>query len=269
MFTLLAHYRNPAPRPTPRPTLALVWCAVLMGGCDESRVEGSGTALEETRNFEEVTRVSIHGEGQLILVQGRESSLRIRGDDNIVPLLRSEVSEGVLVLGPRDGVSVDAQTPIVYRLTLRSVEGVEASGAARAEIGPIESPRFSLRVSGASHAEAESIRAEGIQVESSGASDVTAELHAHTAGVMVSGSSRVSLRGSAEEQEVEVSGASNYEGSGLQTHRAVVRASGSSDTSLFADEDLRLEASGASSIHYGGGAQVHRSLSGAASVEAL
>jgi hypothetical protein len=272
MFTLLAHYRRPSTRAPfrHRSRLVLLTCVALLGACElrADQTEGSGTPHEETRAIEAATRVAVHGEGLLVLAQGSDTALRIRADDNIVPLLRSEVVGGVLTLGPEDGVNVDPVTPIVYRLTIPRIDAVETSGATRAEIGRVESPRFSLRTSGASHAEAESIDADRVVVESSGTSSIEATLESSVANIALSGSSRIALRGGVDEQEVEASGASDYRASALRSHRAEVRASGSSSAALFADESIRVDGSGASSVRYQGGGRLSRSLSGVASVEA-
>ncbi|MFK7998224.1 MAG: head GIN domain-containing protein [Polyangiales bacterium] len=273
MFTLLSNYR----RPTPIPKLpvsakpwCLVMCAVLMSACGSRHVDGSGTALEEVRPLTpEVTHVSVHGEGLLVVTQGSDTSLRIRADDNIVPLLRSEIVAGVLTLGPEDGVSPDSENALVYGLTLPRIESVETSGATRAQIGPVEGPHFELRTSGASQARAESITAERVAFVSTGASSIDSALEAAAANVSLSGSSRIELRGRTNEQEVEASGASEYRGRTLRSHRAEVRASGSSACELFADESIRVDGTGASNVRYQGGGQVSRSLSGAASVDVL
>lgn len=238
-----------------------------MVACGGRHVDGSGTSLEEVRPLGDVTHVTVHGEGLLILTQGSDAALRIRADDNIVPLLRSEVVAGVLTLGPEDGVNVDSETSVVYELTLPSIEVVETSGAVRAELGPVDSPRFALRTSGASQASVEAIEADRIVVESSGASSIDATLESSAANVTLSGSSRIELRGRVDEQEVEASGASVYRAGALQSHRAEVRASGSSAAVLFADETIRVEGTGASSVRYQGGGRLSRSLSGAASVD--
>lgn len=268
MFTLLSHYAKPPARPPRRANLVLIPCVVLLCACGLDQVDGSGTPLEEERSIGDARAVAVHGEGLLRLVQGSETSLRIEGDDNIVRLLRSETADGVLTLGPADGVNVDPETPIVYHLSLPHIESVETSGATRAEVGAVESERFSLRTSGASHAEAESIAADRIVVESSGASSIEASLESSAARVVLSGSSHIDLRGRTGEQEIDASGASEYRGSALRSHRSEVRASGSSSAAVFADESLVVEGSGASSVHYAGGARLTRSLSGAASVDA-
>lgn len=240
----------------------------MLTACDHNeRVMGSGTAREEVREFSDVTRVSVHGEGLLVLAQGNDPSLVISADDNIVSLLRSDVARGVLVLGPEDGVEVDSDAPIVYTLTLPRIEGVETSGATVAEVGPFTSTRVSLRTSGASRAQFESVEAERVDAESSGASSLDATVESSVAHVVISGSSSVSLRGQADEQELSASGASEYRASGLRSRRVHVRASGSSSAEVFAGESIHVEGSGASNVHYQGGGQLSRSLSGAASVD--
>jgi hypothetical protein len=68
--------------------------------------------------------------------------------------------------------------------------------------------------------------------------------------------------------QLELSGASEFEGFSLETENAFLNLSGASDCELFVNEILDIEASGASKIRYKGNpAKLITNLSGASSVE--
>ena len=69
----------------------------VSGACGETptsssdRVVGSGTAATESRSVSDFRGVSVSGVGQVILENTGTESLTITAEDNIMPLLESEV----------------------------------------------------------------------------------------------------------------------------------------------------------------------------------
>ena len=61
--------------------------------------------------------------------QTGEESLVIEAEDNILPLLTSEVSGRRLTLGTKPNTSISATRPIVYRLTVKDLAGIGVSGS--------------------------------------------------------------------------------------------------------------------------------------------
>jgi hypothetical protein len=138
-------------------------------------------------------------------------SLEITAEDNILPLLGSEVRGGRLFLGPLPGASVSTTLPIEYRLTVRTLDDIEVSGASAV---------------------------------------VVPDLDGEHLRVVISGASAVTLAGRADVQEVAVSGASSYAAPDLRSRIATIDVSGASVAAVRASELLEGSVGGSSVLEY-------------------
>ena len=201
--------------------LTMAAVALALSGC--SVVSGSGQAATETRQVSGFTGIDLSGIGEVIIEQGRTESLTIEADDNVLPVLTSEVEDSVLRLDRKPGTTVRTRNLIRYRVTLKDLTSLELSGSGSAS--------------------AESLRVNGLRVD-------------------ISGSGTVSLAGSADEQRIKVSGSGRYDAAGLSSRSAEVDISGSGKATVAVAEQLRVDISGSGTVTYSGDPQIDQSVSG-------
>lgn len=139
----------------------------------------------------------------------------------------SEVRNGILILGPETGFSLNPTQGVIYRITARSLDWIELSG--------------SVAVT------AEAIDTELLEIIMSGACAVTSE-------------------GSASSQNIATSGSSNYKGENLESRIVNISVSGSSYILVRVDELLQGQASGSAVVEYIGNPTVNVTVSGTAIV---
>jgi hypothetical protein len=192
-----------------------------------TRVVGSGHVASEARSVRDFDEVTLSGSGTLSIAQTGEESLTIQADDNILPLLTSEVSGHRLTLGTRPNTSISTRSPIVYRLTVKNLSALFVSGSGDATATGISTPAMSVRVSG---------------------------------------SGDVVLAGTTERLEVSISGSGVYHGADFASRAATVSVSGSGDVRVNASERLEVRVSGSGNVEYSGNPAVTQRVSGSGSV---
>jgi hypothetical protein len=96
------------------------------------------------------------------------------------------------------------------------------------------------------------IKANELDINMSGASDFDGDIQVNSLMVDLSGASDMTVKGSATSLKIEVSGASEFKGYDLQTDNCSARASGASDIRVTVNKELNAQASGASGVHYKG-----------------
>ena len=208
----------------------VVALGVSLGACNGSSITGtpgSGNLATESRPVSGFTGVSVGGAGHLIVEQTGVESLEITAEDNLLPLIRSEVVNGTLVLGFTPGTNVQSSHQVLYRLTVRDLVGLEASGASRVEIPNLTTSHLGTVLSGAS------------------------EL---TAGGVAGNHARV------------LSGASRCEAPDLQSRVVTATLSGASYALVRVSDTLTTVASGGSSLEYYGSPITVVDLSGGSTV---
>jgi hypothetical protein len=193
--------------------LLLMILISLVSGCHRihSGIAGSGKLQKQKRDVGSFNSISTEGAFDLEIVCQKPQSLEIEGDDNVLPLVSTEVSNNVLHIKNLRGYSVSE--PITLRISVPDLEGISASGAGKIEISGIKNEKFVIDASGAP-----TIKATGetkvLNVDASGAGKIdTHKLRAGRVVVESKGVSKVEVY-AAEQLDVTVSGPSSviYEG---------------------------------------------------------
>lgn len=218
-----------------------------------SRVRGSGNVITENRAVSGFTRVAVSGIGELTLTQGTEESLVIETDDNIMPLITSEVRNGTLYIGFSSSgpVNIDPTGEIKYTLTMKEIEGLEVSGAADMRVDSLKTGDLKLESSGAGSVQIANLIADRLDVGISGAGDIEIE------------------EGTVPVQEVSLSGAGSYDSSGVESQEMNIDISGAGNASVWVTGKLDIEMSGAGNLKYYGTPDLVSDISGAGHIESL
>ncbi len=204
---------------------------------------GSGHVISESRDVGDFTEVVLSGVGQLHIAQTGSESLTIEAEDNIMPLLTSEVRGQWLVLGTEPGVHFSPKRPIHYTLTVKDLSEIRISGAGNVDVPALGTSSLRLDLSGAGNLTVTGLAADSLDVSLSGAGSAT-------------------CAGEVRSQDVRISGAGSYRGDDLAsvTARAVISGTGSAH--LRVSEQLDARVSGVGSIVYSGTPAVRKSVSG-------
>jgi predicted ester cyclase len=228
----LAALAQAPPQPTPTPTPA----APPTAEAGEAR---------EVHDFQEV---ALEGVGTLLIQQGDTESLSIEAEPKVLSRITTEVRRGKLTISPSR--SFRTQEPIVYHLSVKSLTGLELSGAGAAQAGALTADQLRLRLNGTGSLSIDRLTANAIDV-----------------GVSQTG--RVQLAGAVDQQTVALSGSSQYFASDLESRVASVTADGTSQATVRVSESLQANAGGVSRIAYIGNPEVRGGASGAASITQL
>jgi hypothetical protein len=176
---------------------------VVLAGCNWTGVPGSGNAKTEVRNVPAFRAVEVTGAIDAEIAVGPESHVEITGDDNIVPLITSDVSGDRLDIGTRK--SVRPRVHLIARITMPQLTGLVLTGSGDITAHGVQSDHLSATLSGSG-----TIRADGTaheaQVELTGSGKVALDqLAAERASVSVTGSGDVAVAAS-RELDVEITG---------------------------------------------------------------
>jgi hypothetical protein len=186
-------------------------------------VTGSGTLRTESRDVARFSTIELTGSGDVIIEQNGTESLSIEAEDNLLPNLTSDVSNGTLQLGTTEGVDLHHTQPVTYRVTVADLAG--------------------LRLSGSGSLTAVGITTPAISIDISGSGDVT-------------------MDGMADNQTVTISGSGDYSARDLLSRNASAEISGSGNVTVNTLDVLNAKISGSGDATYAGNPQVSQHISG-------
>jgi len=110
-------------------------------------LKGSGNRQVQKREIDPFTSIAAEGAFHIDVTSQKPVSLEVEGDDNILPLITTEVSGGVLRIRNNRGYSTNE--PIEVRITVPDLEGVSVSGAGDVSISGLKNDKFEIRSNGA------------------------------------------------------------------------------------------------------------------------
>jgi hypothetical protein len=186
----------------------------FVAGCHyrmHDEVVGSGVRQTQKRDVPSFSSISTEGAFEIEVVCQKAQSVEVEGDDNILPLISTEVSNNILHI--RNLGSYSTHDSMTVKITIPNLDGLSVSGAGKIEISGLKNDKFELDASGAP-----TIKVSGeskvVDISASGAGKIDAHrLRASKAIVDTKGVSRVEVNAT-EELNVTVSGPSHviYEG---------------------------------------------------------
>ena len=221
--------------------------AALATGCDLAGVRGSGDVVTESRGVNGFDEIVIKGSGRATIEVTGEESLTIEAEENLLPLLTSEVEDGVLELAATEAISPTHD--IIYTITVSSLEGVTVQGSGTVTASDIEAEAFELIVSGSGEASLNGLTSDQLWIR-------------------ISGSGDGEVSGSTNHLVLDVRGSGDYLGEEMVATTADVDVSGSGNATVNVTDHLEAVVSGSGSIIYHGEpASVDSSISGSGEVE--
>jgi hypothetical protein len=152
---------------------------------------GSGVTRSETREVGAFSRIHVEGSGSLdidVKPGNRGGTVEISGDDNLLPVYRTEVVAGVLEVSHLGSISPSSRLRI--RVAMPALDGIHVEGANRVDLSIDSAKPLELHLEGAGR-----VRASGkvgpLTIHSEGAGAVDAsELVAPEVDVTIEGAGK-------------------------------------------------------------------------------
>jgi hypothetical protein len=189
-----------------------VLVAGLLGSsaCMAGGTTGSGRVRSESRNVAGFDSIELRGEGRLTIRQTGVESLTIATDNNVLPLVHSDVGGGVLSLGP-ESTGMVRVTQLSYTLTVKTLKGISVHGDASVSVAGIHTPSLA---------------------------------------VTMDGDSSLQVAGQAQSQDVTINGSGRYDASGLVNRTANVSINGAGNAVVNVSDRLGTSVNPAAGVQY-------------------
>jgi hypothetical protein len=182
----------------------------LLGGCHIG-VHGSGVRKTEKRDLPSFTAIETTGAFEVQVTCRKPASFEIEGDDNLLPLIQTEVRNGVLRVNSTQRYSTS--TPISLRITVPDLASVSNTGAGKFTVSDLKNDNFEVHSTGAGMVTVDG-QSNNVKISSTGAGKIdTHDLRASKVEVTVTGAASVDVYAS-EQLDVNVSGAGRVTYSG-------------------------------------------------------
>jgi Putative auto-transporter adhesin, head GIN domain len=183
----------------------------VLGGCHLGGVHGSGVRKTEKRDLPSFNAIETTGAFEVQVICQKPASFEIEGDDNLLPLIQTEVRNGVLRVSSTKRYS--ARSPISLRITVPDLASVSSTGAGKFTVSDLKNESFEIHSTGAAVVSVDG-QSNNVKISSTGAGKIDShDLRAAKVEVTVTGAASVDVYAS-DQLDVTVSGAGrvNYSG---------------------------------------------------------
>jgi len=199
-------------------------------------IKGSGTVVIENRDLKNFNQIQILGPGEVFIEQGESEGLKIEAENNVLSIIKSNVSNGILELGIKEGVSYWVKT-LKYYISVKDLNSITLNGSSRLEIEKLKGDKLSLVINGSGNGK-------------------VADLTVNDLNLVINGSGRVKIQGETEKQNISIRGSGRYDGEELKSKDCKVDISGSGRVNVFVSNELKGQVVGSGRVWHTGDPKV-------------
>jgi Putative auto-transporter adhesin, head GIN domain len=203
------------------------------GSWDREIVHGSGNVITEQRQVSGFTEVELTIGGELVIEQDGTEAMSVEAEDNIAPLITSEVRGNRLTIGNRDGSIISSTRPVRIHISVKDLSYIGNTGAGNVSMNGVKGASLQTY-----NTDSGSITVVGI---------ATAVYTSRS-----SGSGGTTASGVAGRLDVEGTGSGSFEGAALESDDAKVVLTGGGDATVRVSRTLDASVTGRGSVRYMG-----------------
>jgi hypothetical protein len=215
---------------------------IQFGDVGGERIVGSGNIITENRPAGSFDRVSLEIDANLEIQQGAAESLTVSADDNVLPVLITEVSGGELVIRIKPFTSVRPSKSIDIKLTVRDLEEVSFSSSGKVLVHPLRTNELLIHLSSSGNIEFEEIQTDKLTADLSSSGDIL-------------------VKGTARQLDLDMSSSGSFLADELQVQEAEANLSSSGDATLWVVDNLDVNLSSSGNVSYYGSPRLDQNTS--------
>lgn len=222
-------------------------CSLSLTSCQ--KIINIGPEVTEERDLKDFTDVETKGSFNVLITQGNEYSVVLKGGKNILGVIETTVKSKQLLIKVKSGRSIPSSAEITVYITMPEVHDLEVSGSGDIELeNDLITTDINLKVSGSGNIRVPYLEATNLDAK-------------------ISGSGRIEVEGGKVHREnLNIKGSGDIDAYDLMANKAKVKITGSGNVYVYVVEHLDVEITGSGDVHYRGDPTVETRVSGSGRV---
>ena len=210
--------------------IALVFLILLMINCSKNQVVvGSKNIITQEKQLSAYDRIEVLGSYDVIFTDGEVGKIKIKAPDNILPLIQTEVSDGLLRIDTGKNRYTVKEPIIIYV--------------------PVDSRLKQVVIKGSADIYSEkNLETKALEVDVYGSGDVRLQVDASSLALKIDGSGDIRVGGKAKDLSINISGSGDVDTSKLTAEKAAISISGAGDVSAYVTEDVDVSITGSGDV---------------------
>ena len=197
------------------------------------KVRGNGNVTTETRKTSDYESVSSAGNFDVKLVAGAEGKITLRGEENLMQYIITEVKKGKLTIKVKKNVNLRMTKKFVVTVPYRDINAVALAGS-----GDVSNTG--------------TIKSDNMKIALAGSGDINLRIDAGKIKTSIAGSGNIKLNGNSAALTCSIAGSGDISAYGLNTKSIVVSVAGSGNVKTTVSESIKVRVAGSGSVYYKG-----------------
>ena len=210
--------------------IALVFLALLLINCSKGQVVvGSSNIISQEKQLSAYDRIEVLGSYDVIFTDGEVGKIKIKAPDNILPLIQTEVSDGLLRIDTGKN-RYKVKEPIIIYV-------------------PVDSRLKQVVIKGSADIYTEkNLETKALNVGIYGSGDARLVVDVSSLALEVVGAGDIRVSGRTKDLSIDISGSGDVDTSKLTAEKAAISISGAGDVSAYVTEDVDISIAGSGDV---------------------
>ncbi len=210
--------------------IALVFLALLLINCSKGQVVvGSSNIISQEKQLSAYDRIEVLGSYDVIFTDGEVGKIKIKAPDNILPLIQTEVSDGLLKIGAEKN-RYKVKEPIIIYV-------------------PVDSRLKQVVIKGSADIYTKkNLETKALEVDVYGSGDVRLQVDASSLALKIDGSGDIRVGGKTDNLSININGSGDVEVPNLKAEKAIININGSGDVSAYVTENVDIYIAGSGDV---------------------
>lgn len=226
--------------------------ALLFSSCQLfgfKHIEGNGILATQTRNAQRANKIKMAGSFDVEIIQAPSVSVKIEGDENILPYVIAEDRDGFLVIKTKDHINYSASHDIKVYITTPNLEELILAG------------------SGNITGKSKFTGSDKLVLKIAGSGDIKLDVNTPNVHSEIAGSGSIALMGETKDESIKIAGVGDYDAAGLKAENAKINIAGNGDVKVFAASELEVNIAGSGTVFYKGNPSLKQHIAGSGEVK--
>lgn len=213
------------------------------------KIKGNGDIKTETRSVSDYDKIGVSGSFDVKLFKGKEGSITVKADENLMEHIIVEVKKGALKIKPKKGYNIRPSQTIKITIPFENINVISLAGS-----GDVYS--------------SDVIDSSDLKLSIAGSGDFDLNVSTKSLQSSIAGSGDINLRGDSGEFNGSIAGSGNINAYDLRSLVARIKIAGSGNVKINAVNEIHAKTAGSGDIYYTGDPKVEKiSSAGSGSIK--
>lgn len=200
---------------------------------NSKKVRGNGNITTITRTIDNFNEISLSGFFNVVLVEGNVGKITLKGEENILPYIVTEVNNGHLKIKVKNNANLKTNRELTITVPFKNIKSASLGGSGNIIIE-------------------KTIKSESIAFSIGGSGNIKANVNVENVKSSIGGSGNMKISGTTNRFKCSIAGSGNIDAYALASKDLKVSLTGSGNIKTSVSSKIKASVVGSGSIYYKG-----------------